>query len=75
MEEERVSEVLLGGWVVEVDLVGREVSSVVGWGQYRFKDTAGAEGCRVIVADVKRDRVGDWRRLCTTFHGEVLGQG
>ncbi len=51
-------EVLRGGWIVEVDRVGREVRSVVGWGQYRFKDAASAEGCRVKAADCKGDRVG-----------------
>ncbi len=51
-------EVFPSGWMVEVDRVGREVRSVVGWGQDRFKYAAGAEGCRVKVADCKGGRVG-----------------
>ena len=68
-------EVFPGGWVVEVDRVGREVVAVVCWRKNRFQDTSGAEGGRVVVADVKGDRVGSRRWLYLSFHGEVLGQG
>jgi hypothetical protein len=36
---------------------------------------SGAEGGRVVVADVKGNRVESWRWLCSAFHGEVLGKG
>jgi len=61
LEEERVLEVLPSGWVVEVDRVGGEVVAVVCWWKSRFHDTSGAEGGRVVVTDVKGDRVGSWR--------------
>ena len=44
MEDERVLEVLLGGWVVEVDRIGGEVVAVVCWWKDRFQDTSGAKG-------------------------------
>ena len=56
-------EVFPDGWVVEVDRVGREVKSDVGWRQYRFKYASGAEGCRVVAADRKGCRVGSCMRL------------
>ena len=68
-------EVLPGGWVVEVDRVSGEFVVVVYWGQNPFQDTSGAEGGRVLVADVKGDQVGGGRWLCPAFIGEVLGQG
>ncbi len=68
-------EVFPGGWMVEVDRVGREVGSVVVWRQYRFKYAAGAEGCRVVATNRKGGRVGGCRHLRTSFVGKVLGQG
>ncbi len=68
-------EIFSGGWVVEVDRVGREVRSDTDWGQYRFKYAAGAEGCRVVAADSKGRRVGGCRRLLTSFVGKMLSQG
>ena len=44
MEEERVLEVLPGGWMVEVDKVGGEVVAVVCWWKDRFQYTSGVEG-------------------------------
>ena len=67
-------EVLPHGWMVEVDRVGGEVVAVVCWWKDLFQDTSGAKGSRVVNADVKGDRVGSWRWLCSAFHGKVLGQ-
>ncbi len=64
-----------GGWMVEVDRVGKEIKSDVGWGQYRFNYDAGAEGCRIVVVDRKGCPVGGRRWLLTSFVGKMLGQG
>ncbi len=60
---------------MEIDRVGGEVVAVVCWWKNRFQDTSGAKGGRVVVADIKGDRVGSWRGLCSAFYGKVLGQG
>ena len=61
--------------MVEVYRVCGEICAVVVRGQYCFKDSSAAEGCREIAADGEGDRVGGSRGLNAALGSKMLCEG